>query len=101
MLTDAKTQSEKKQLTHLIPNSLLAMEAALKSLNLLLECVVFSVWIKVRVKAGGRPGAWELSNTSSVTASVSAAFNRNTFTYSTQLPVKESRCQGPFSLNVA
>lgn len=60
---------------------------------IVLECVVFSVWIKVRVKAEGRAGAWELSNASSIIASVSAAFKINTFTYSTQPAVKKSRLQ--------
>lgn len=56
---------------------------------IVLECVVFSVWIKVRVKADGRAGAWELSNASSIIASMSAAFKINTFTYSTQPAVKK------------
>lgn len=58
-----------------------------------LEYVVYSVWIKVRVRAEGRAGAWELSDASAITASVSAAFKINTFTYSTQPAVKKSRLQ--------
>lgn len=53
--------------------------------------VAFSVWIKVRVKAEGTCWTWELSNASSITARVSAAFKINTFTYSTRSAVKESR----------
>lgn len=70
-----------------------SFQAAVFAECIVLGCVVFSVWIKVTAMGGWRAGASELSNVSSISAGVSAAFKINTSTCTTQQAVRESRGQ--------
>lgn len=98
MLTDAKKkkkqvggEAKKKQLTHLIPNSLPAMEAALKSLNLYCENVLsfqFGSRWEWRPEDVPEPGSCPTPPPSLPACLL--LLTPTLFPYSTQSPVKES-----------